>query len=230
MNWAIIVAAGKGLRMGRSTPKQFLGLGNLPIVGHTLKAFLQCREIARYILVVPAEDFSFCKKKILAPLDCYDRVELIPGGALRQDSVHNGLQSIGGQDEDIVLIHDGVRPFVQQACIHACIKGAELYGACIAAIPAFDTLKKVKSNQITQTLPRDEIRMAQTPQAFRLSLIREAHTMARQKKIHGTDDAMLVEKSGHRVTIVDGDRYNIKITTPEDLEIAAALLNRRLNT
>jgi 2-C-methyl-D-erythritol 4-phosphate cytidylyltransferase len=151
-------------------------------------------------------------------------VNLVGGGAERQDSVFIGLKAIKS-DDGIVLIHDGVRPFVRQEHIVACIKGGAAHGACILGIPAFDTVKKVNStNEITQTLKRDALWLAQTPQAFQLKLIKKAHEAAKQEGFIGTDDASLVERLGEVVKIIPGSRRNIKITNQEDLKLAHALL------
>ena len=148
---------------------------------------------------------------------------LIAGGVERQDSVYNGLKAVDS-DGGIVLIHDGVRPFVRQEHLVACINGAAELGACILGIPAFDTVKKVNAtNEITQTLKRDKLWLAQTPQAFQLKLIIKAHEAAKQEGFIATDDASLVERLGEIVKIIPGNRGNIKITNQEDLKLAQAL-------
>jgi 2-C-methyl-D-erythritol 4-phosphate cytidylyltransferase len=151
-------------------------------------------------------------------------VTVVAGGDHRQTSVMNGLHSIPDKD-GIVLIHDGVRPLVTQTLISACIDGARKWGACIPAIEAFDTLKKVRSDgSIEQTVPRQRIVLAQTPQAFRLALIRKAHETAARSGWLATDDASLLEQIGAAVYVVDGSRSNVKVTRPEDIALAEAYL------
>ena len=222
--YAIIVAAGKGLRMQDSKRKQYKLLGDKPILAHTLMAFNRCEPIDHIILVLPAEDIEFCRKEIIPVAHMDKETRLVIGGAQRQDSVYNGLQAIES-DDGIVLVHDGVRPFVRQKHLLACIKGAHQHGACIIGLPAFDTVKQVnENNQIVQTRQRDTLWLAQTPQAFALKLIKKAHAAAKQDGFSGTDDASLVERLGATVKIIPGSRSNIKITDQEDLLLARAIL------
>jgi 2-C-methyl-D-erythritol 4-phosphate cytidylyltransferase len=224
MVYAIIVAAGKGLRMQDSKRKQFKVLDGKPLLAHTLIAFDCCDPIDRILLVLPEEDIEFCRQEILPAADIQKETELIAGGARRQDSVYNGLAAIKN-DHGIVLIHDGVRPFVRQEHLLACIEGAHKQGACILGLPAFDTVKQVNAKkEIVQTRPRDTLWLAQTPQAFQVKLIKKAHASARQDGFSGTDDASLVERLGETVKIIPGSHSNIKITHPEDLQLARALL------
>lgn len=214
---ALIVAAGQGKRMGADLPKQYLKLAGKPIVFHTLKGFDRCTPITRIILTAPEADLEYCQNEIIGPANLHKPVTLVTGGVRRQDSVFNGLNTMAAS-EGIVLIHDGVRPFFSNELINACITGADKYGACIPAIPVFDTLKRVDSkNSIRTTLPRDQLYMAQTPQTFRLPLIIKAHAEALRQGWQATDDASLVENMGEPVHIVQGVRENLKITTPEDL-------------
>lgn len=220
---AIIVAGGKGLRMKETTRKQYLLLGDRPILTHTLAVFDTCDAVNEIFLVIPEPDFDFCRGHILSFFK--KEIRLVPGGKERQDSVYNGLSALDS-DTDIVLIHDGVRPFVQQEQIRACIRCAELSGACILGIPAFDTLKQIAdSGHIESTLSRDKIWLAQTPQAFRYDLILAAHESARAAGYAGTDEASLLERMGKKVKIISGSRYNIKITAPEDLKLAEAIIS-----
>jgi len=228
-SWAVIVAGGSGLRMKHRLRKQYLLLGNQPVLSHTLQAFINCKEINAICLVVPQDDIDFCRQNILphfALCTLHFALTLVSGGKERQDSVYNALCAIDAAAEDIVLIHDGVRPFVSSELISACIAGASEFGACIPGISAFDTLKQVgESGYIEKTLDRQKIRLAQTPQAFRYDLIRKAHEAARHDGIIGTDDASLTERLGHRVKLIPGTRLNIKITSPEDLILAKAILS-----
>lgn len=221
--YAIIVAAGKGLRLKGALRKQYIALDGIPILRHTLNKFDSCEQVNQIIVVAPKEDLDFCRNEILMSPKLQKDVHLVAGGAERQDSVFIGLNAIE-TDDGIVLIHDGVRPFVRQSHLAACINGAAEFGACILGIPAFDTVKKVSStNVITQTLIRDNLWLAQTPQAFQLKLIKKAHETAKQEGFIGTDDASLVERLGEVVKIIPGSRSNIKITDQEDLELAQAL-------
>ena len=221
--YAIIVAAGKGLRLKGALRKQYITLDGIPILRHTLNKFDSCEQVNQIIVVAPKEDLDFCRNEILISAKLQKDVHLVAGGAERQDSVLSGLNAIESED-GIVLIHDGVRPFVRQSHLVACINGAAEFGACILGIPAFDTVKKVSStNEITQTLKRDNLWLAQTPQAFQLKLIKKAHETAKQEGFIGTDDASLVERLGEVVKIIPGSRSNMKITDQEDLELAQAL-------
>lgn len=221
---AIIVAAGKGIRMGDAARKQYIVLDGIPLLTRTLGLFNQCDRIDRIILAVPVDDMDFCRDEILPAGGMHKEIHLVGGGARRQDSVYNCLETIDTND-GIVLIHDGVRPLLKMEHLIACINGAEKYGACILGIPAFDTVKHVNpQNEITRTQQRDTLWLAQTPQAFQLKLIKEAHQKARQDGFSGTDDASLVERLGTVVKIIPGSRSNIKITDPEDLKLANAIL------
>ena len=225
---AIIVAAGKGTRLQGSLPKQYLPLAGLPILAHTLAVWGKCESVVQIYLVVPRDDFDFCREHILDRIRLAAGVHLVAGGARRQQSVYRGLEQVD-PGCSIVVIHDGVRPFVPPGRISACIKGAQQFGACILGIPAYDTLKQVDaSGNIVKTTARDAIWLAQTPQAFRYDLIKAAHDQARLDGYQGTDDASLVERLGQPVRIIHGSRSNLKITTKEDLEMARALVNKKL--
>ncbi|MBI9083788.1 MAG: 2-C-methyl-D-erythritol 4-phosphate cytidylyltransferase [Desulfobacterales bacterium] len=225
MTTAIIVAAGKGLRMKRCRPKQFLPLAGRPILSSTLAAFNACPQIRRIVLVVPAADFDFCRGHVLP--DAVPRVGvcLVAGGLRRQDSVYNGLSAMDDGDPDrVVLIHDGVRPFVTPSLICACIDAAREFGACVPCVSLQDTVKRIGDDDtVVRTLDRGSLRLAQTPQAFHFALIRSAHEQARRDNYLGTDDASLVERLGSPVRMIEGSRTNVKITTAEDLAMAEAL-------
>jgi len=225
MIYAIIVAAGQGIRMSNTVRKQYIALDGIPILSRTLGAFDRCDLIDQIIVVVPKDDIDYCRNEIIPAADMKKEVILVVGGERRQGSVYNGLKSIES-DDGIVLIHDGVRPFVSPEHLFACIKGAQKHGACILGIPAFDTVKHVNAkNEIIETRKRDTLWLAQTPQAFQLELIRRAHEIAKQEGFTGTDDASLVERLGGIVKIIPGSRNNIKITNQEDLKLAQAILN-----
>ena len=223
---AVIVAAGKGLRMQDTLRKQYLPLAGLPILAHTLNTFDDCDPVDQIYLVIPPDDFEYCRENILNRIKSVANLHMIAGGTRRQESVYNGLQKIDPVCK-IVIIHDGVRPFVQDDQITGCINGARKFGACILGIPAYDTLKQVnKSGNIVDTIARDTIWLAQTPQAFRYELIKKAHEQARIDGYQGTDDASLVERMGAAVKIHPGSLSNIKITTKEDFKIAQAITEK----
>lgn len=221
---AIIVAGGSGFRMKAGIRKQYLNLGKLPIISRTILSIDACLEIKNIYLVVPEEDFVFCKESIISVIRTEADIHLVSGGKIRQESVYNGLTAIS-DSSGIVLIHDGVRPFVTVDQIKSCIKGAEAYGACILGIPVSDTIKYTDNvGNIVQTHDRNLMWLAQTPQAFQIHLIRKAHEFATLKDFRGTDDASLLEFMGKPVKIIPGSIFNIKITNPEDLLMAQALI------
>ena len=225
---AIIVAAGKGVRMNASTRKQYLHLGRIPIILHTVLLFDACPAITAIFLVVPPSDKPYCKELLARLPDRKKTCRIVTGGNSRQASVYQGLLAVekAGMANEIVAIHDGVRPLVKPNQVESCIAVARSKGACILAVPVPDTLKQIKkgTTDIAETLPRDDIWLAQTPQAFQYDIIRSAHDRALEAHFSGTDDAMLVERMGIPVSVVSGSRYNIKITTREDLALAEALL------
>jgi len=221
---AIIVAAGKGTRMQDTQRKQYLSLAGLPILTRTLVVFDKCELVEQIVVVIPQDDFNFCRENILEPAGLAAKILLAPGGRRRQDSVFNGLKAVD-PGCSIVAIHDGVRPFLQVDQLVECIEGARESGACIMGVPACETLKQVDaSDHIIRTLKRDDVWLAQTPQTFHYDLIRNAHERARVEGYSATDDACLVERLGKAVKMVTGSRHNIKITIPEDLEMARYIL------
>ncbi len=223
---AVILACGKGTRMETSIAKQYLILKGCPIIVHTLRIFASCVRIKNIYLVVPEKDMDYCKVKILDFYGFTDRVRLVAGGVRRQDSVYNALTQISDADKNIVVIHDGVRPFVTNEQIIKTIDKAAQYGSCILAVSAFDTIKKVKSDCfIEKTIDRKNLYIAQTPQSFQYHIIKNAHEEARELGFLGTDDASLLEWLGFNVKIATGSQLNIKITTPEDLILAEAIFS-----
>ncbi len=220
---AIIVAAGSGSRLNRHQRKQYMPINKCPILGHTLRTFDRCPGISSIVLVVPETDFELCNESVINPLKLRKQPQLIAGGSFRQESVYNGL-SFFNDTKAIVVIHDGVRPFIEPDLISMVIDGANETGACIAAIPVQDTVKRVNQKHfITATVDRKTLWRSQTPQAFDLRLIRKAHERALKENIQGSDDAFLVERLGIPVKIIPGSRLNIKITTPADLDLAEAM-------
>jgi 2-C-methyl-D-erythritol 4-phosphate cytidylyltransferase len=224
MVYALIVAGGKGTRFSRQLPKQYVALAGVPILTRTLRAFDGCEAIDRLVVVVPAADIAFVRDALIAPADLRKAVSVVAGGPRRQDSVFNGLAAVP-PEAAVVVIHDAVRPLVTCETISACVDVARQHGACIVGLPVWDTLKRISAaGCIEATLPRERVWTAQTPQAFHAAVIRTAHERARREHLSATDDASLVEQMGAMVHLLLGSPRNIKITTEEDLFIAAALL------
>ena len=221
---AVVPAAGCGTRMGNETPKQFLQLGDVPLLVHVLRVFEASRTISEIIVVVPQDAVISCREDLLPPF-AFSKVSTVTaGGARRQDSVWNGLQSVDARTK-IIVVHDAVRPFVTGTMVEAVVDGARTHGAAIVAIPLHDTVKQVDPDgMIDATLDRQRLWSAQTPQAFDVELLREAHRSSQEAGVEATDDAFLVEQIGHRVAIVNGSPDNIKVTRPEDLVMGEAIL------
>ncbi|WP_442602700.1 2-C-methyl-D-erythritol 4-phosphate cytidylyltransferase [Paenibacillus sp. KN14-4R] len=222
----VVVAAGRGARMGTAESKQYLLLGGKPILAHTLARLDQMADINSIVLVVGQDDVARCQ----AYIEMYGFTKLrsedvIAGGLERQDSVRAGINQLPS-DVEWVLVHDGVRPFASEAHIAACWREAMKRDAAVLAVPVKDTIKVVNEQGGIQSTPdRRSLWAIQTPQAFRLSLLKEAHRLASEEGFVGTDDAMLVERLGVTVQVVESDYYNIKITTPEDLPWAEWILH-----
>ena len=219
LNIAVIAAAGAGTRMQSGRAKQMIELGGAPLLLHTLKRFEQCASVHEIVLVLQPDLTS----EVLAAISRYGLTKIkrvVAGGAERQDSVYRGLQVISADRAGIVVVHDAARPFVRPDEISAVIAKARAAGAALMAIPAVDTIKQIKTARVQRTLDRNRIYHAQTPQAFRFSMILEAYEKARADGFLATDDSQLVERLGHRVSIVEGSPINIKITRPFDLKIA----------
>jgi 2-C-methyl-D-erythritol 4-phosphate cytidylyltransferase len=226
---AIIVAGGKGQRMQSPQKKQYLELEKIPVLTRTLTVFESHEKICDIILVVPDEDKSYCRETILNPFGFKTPIHLVAGGSRRQDSVFNGLKKACELsplfNHTLVLIHDGVRPFVEKTLIDDCIARAMIKGACIPAVKITDTVKRVFADQqIDSTLDREFLYKAQTPQVFRLDLVLNAYSHAAATAFAGTDDASLMEHAGLPVVVTNGSLFNIKLTTPEDLFWARTLL------
>lgn len=223
---AVIVAAGDGVRMGTAQKKQYTMLGSRPVLAHTMSAFDNCDVIEEIFLVIAEKDYDLCQQEIIGTLELHKPVHLVSGGGSRQESVFNGLMATEGRFE-ILAIHDGVRPLIRIEKITQCVKTAEKHGGCILALPASDTVKTIDDeNRVVVTMKRHMIRMAQTPQAFYYNIILGAHVAAQKEDYAGSDDAELVEMCGEVVKVIPGDPGNIKITTPEDLKMAEALLGK----
>jgi 2-C-methyl-D-erythritol 4-phosphate cytidylyltransferase len=223
MNIAIIAAAGAGTRMASDRPKQFLLLAGTPVIFHTLRVFEQCDSIDEVIVVLPAEE-SAGFLSLAGKFGVRKLARVVPGGATRSDSVKRGLMAIRSATAEIVVVHDGVRPFVTVEEIDATIAAAKSDGAAILVAPVTDTIKQVDDEVVVKTLDRGTLRRALTPQCFRYELLREAYQKADVNDPSLTDESALVEQLGKRVSIVEGSARNIKITTAEDLAIAEAIL------
>ncbi|MBI5186088.1 MAG: 2-C-methyl-D-erythritol 4-phosphate cytidylyltransferase [Nitrospinae bacterium] len=221
---ALIPSAGSGLRMGGDTRKQYIHIHEKPITAHTLQRFQGLSEISQIILIVPVEDIPFCEREIVSRYNISKAVKVIAGGRERQDSVYNGIRALDG-DEDIVIVHDGVRPFATAEMIRESIRAASESGAAIVAIPAKDTIKSISSDGLVEkTVDRAKLWQVQTPQTFRRELLEEAYKKAMSEKFYGTDDSSLVERIDGRVMVVQGSEFNIKITTPRDLILAEGII------
>ena len=223
MNIAIIAAAGAGTRMASDRPKQFLLLAGTPVIFHTLKVFEECDSIDEVIVVLPAaESAGFLS--LAGKYGVRKVTRVVPGGATRADSVKRGLLAIRAATAEIVVVHDGVRPFVTVAEIDNTVAAAKSDGAAILVAPVTDTIKEVSGPRIVRTADRSVLRRALTPQCFRYELLREAYQHADVSDPSLTDESALVEQLGKPVSIVEGSARNIKITTAEDLLIAEAIL------
>lgn len=223
---AIILAGGSGKRMGTATNKQFLLLDNKPIIVRTLQIFEECRPVDGVYLVVNQKDLPIMQEEILETYKFNKVLKLVIGGRLRQDSVRNGLEAIENPC-DIVIIHDGARPFVSPSFIEKGIFLMEMFDAVISALPVKDTIKTVsKEGFVMKTLERDSLWNVQTPQTFKYDLIVKAYREGMNKKLYGYDDATFLEHMGKKVKVIEGSPYNIKITTPEDLIIAKGMLSQ----
>jgi 2-C-methyl-D-erythritol 4-phosphate cytidylyltransferase len=224
---AIIVAAGKGKRMEKNINKQYILLRDKPVIAYTLEVFERVELIDEVILVVGEGEIGYCQKEIINRYKIKKVSAVIAGGKERKDSVNRGLSAVK-PDCKIVVVHDGARPFITEDIIEASIKEAERWGAAAAAVPVKDTVKRVNRNmEVMGTLIREELWAVQTPQTFHFILLKEAYGQEIADLWNITDDAMLVERLGHKVKIFKGAYENIKITTPEDLDIAEGILKRR---
>ena len=221
---AIIPAAGIGTRMRSASPKQFLTLEGSPIIVHTLRKFVQCKHIHKIIVPLRKSDVAHLES-LLEQEQLSNIVQLVPGGAHRQDSVYNGFKEIDDENA-VVVVHDAVRPFVEVESIEAILKEASEKGSAILAIPSVDTVKQIERNLVVATLPRDKIVLVQTPQAFRYQILREGFERAKIDHFHSTDESSLVERLGYEVSVLRGSERNIKITKPADLPLAELFIRK----
>ena len=221
---AVVPAAGSGSRMGTQVPKQFLLLAGIPMLGHALKVLEASQVVQSIVLVVGPGEEEYCRKAVVERLGIRKTAAIVTGGSERQDSVYSGILALS-PETDLVVIHDGARPLLSPEGLLAVIEAAAHYGAATLAVPVKDTVKMAAEDGfVSKTLPRGLLWLTQTPQAFRRDVILQAHRAAREVNYLGTDDAGLVERLGLPVKIVPGSYRNIKVTTPEDLIIASALI------
>ena len=213
--FAIIVAGGKGLRMGGDVPKQFLPIGGKPVLMHTIEAFREALDDVQIVLVLPAEQHDYWQK--LCKDHNFRSPELIAtGGETRFHSVKNGLALLPEDNEAVVGVHDGVRPFVSRDTIQRCFGTAAEGKAVVPVVPVVETLRQILPDGTSITRPRNEYRLVQTPQTFPLALLKRAYEQPYSESF--TDDASVVEAMGKEITMVEGNRENIKLTTPADLK------------
>ena len=218
-DYVIIVAGGKGLRMGTDIPKQFLPIGGKPVLMRTLERFREYSANLNIILVLPKAQQAYWQE-LCKEYDFNVEYLLADGGETRFHSVQHGLALIPDDAEGVVGVHDGVRPFPSIEVIRRCYEEAREKGAVIPVIPVVETIRHIKDGT-SMTVPRDEYRLVQTPQTFNIQLLKAANRQPYNDNF--TDDASVVETYGHPITLVDGNRENIKITTPYDLKIAESL-------
>lgn len=217
--YAIIVAGGKGLRMGQDLPKQFISVAEKPILMHTLDAFHRVNPEIILILVLPKEQFEYWTA--LCELYNFSTPhEVTEGGATRFHSVKNGLKLV--PSDSLVAVHDGVRPFVSASVIEEAYHGAARHGGVIPVIDMVDSVRRIDETQESHPVDREKLKLVQTPQVFQSNLLHEAYQLPYDKLF--TDDASVFEAAGHTVRCIPGNRENIKITTPFDLLIAEALI------
>ena len=228
--FVILPAAGLGTRMAGPQPKQFLSLGGVPILIHSLRAFASVEQVTAIYVAVRKPEMERVEAQV-AEYGFADRVRVVEGGDSRQESVAHALAALPAEPDDIVLVHDAVRPLIDAATIERTIDAVKEHGAAIVGLPAVDTIKQVERaahySLITATIPREFVVLAQTPQGFRYGLLQSAFAEATQDGFVGTDEASVVERAGHPVAVVPGTQVNLKITQAGDLELAEFYLRQR---
>ncbi|MGM0470756.1 MAG: 2-C-methyl-D-erythritol 4-phosphate cytidylyltransferase [Bacillota bacterium] len=224
---AVVPAAGQGSRMNSKLNKQYLSLLDKPVVAHTIETLENCDLINEIIVVACADEIDYCKQEVIKQYNCSKVSKVISGGASRQQSVYQGLQAVN--EADYVLVHDGARPLITESILQQAIKEVKINKAVGVAVPVKDTIKIVdEEGYVVQTPNRDQLWAIQTPQVFAYQLIMKAYQQAAAQKITATDSSQLVEEFGQRVKLVQGSYENLKVTTPEDLIIAEAIMQRRI--
>ncbi|MGD0437903.1 MAG: 2-C-methyl-D-erythritol 4-phosphate cytidylyltransferase [Bryobacteraceae bacterium] len=232
----ILPAAGLGTRMGRAVPekagtsrKQFMLLDGSPILLHTIRKFVSSTAVAEIVVALRADDLEWVRD--LLAVERFDTpVRLVEGGDSRQESVENALATLSGGDADLVAVHDAVRPFIEYSLLEKVFAEAAETGAAIVGIVPVDTVKQVRRNKIRQTIPRERLVLAQTPQVFRFDLLKQAFAKAREDNFAGTDESSLVERLDQvEVSVVPGSDRNIKITKPSDMDLARLFLAEEMS-
>ena len=228
--FVILPAAGLGTRMAGPQPKQFLSLNGLPILIHSLRAFAAVKRVTAIYVAVRATEIERVEAQI-TEYGLADRVRVVEGGDNRQESVSHALSALAADPDDIVLVHDAVRPLIDAATIDRTIDAVIEFGAAIVGLPAVDTIKQVERTArgalVTSTIPREFVVLAQTPQGFRFGLLQKFFAEATADGFVGTDEASVVERAGLPVAVVHGSQVNLKITQPGDLELAEFYLRQR---
>ncbi len=223
---AVIPSAGKGRRLG-FRKKPYLMLNGKPVLAHTLSAFERCALVQAVVVVAAPSDLEYCREKVVERYGFKKVIAVVEGGRERQDSVRNAVDTLGDEWE-IVVVHDGARPLVVPSLIERAVNAARECGGAITAVRPKDTIKEVDgSGRVKRTIARETLVSVQTPQAFRLDLLRRAYREAARQGFTGTDDSTLVERLGERVAVVVGSYENIKITTEEDIAVAELILRSR---
>ena len=213
--------------MGKAVAKQFLPLGDRPLLAHTLLAFQRSSDVDEIIPILAEDEMEHCLRDVIEAFRITKVRTLVAGGKERQDSVFNGIQKLE-KDAEVVLVHDGVRPFVTGGMIRECVEIARHGGCAAVGVPLKDTIKEVDGHgMVVTTLDRSRLWAIQTPQAFPAAVLRDAYGQAYRNRLSGTDDAMLVERTGTPVKVIMGSYENIKITTPEDMVLAEEILKGR---
>lgn len=220
---AVVPAAGRGRRLGEKKDKVFISLGNKPILFYTLKALENSKLINEIILVVGSRHLDYTKNVFLPKFQFTKVSKVISGGRTRAISVSKGL-SLLSQDTDLVLIHDGARPFIDKYIIEKTIMEARRSGAAISGVPVKSTVKRVRGKKVEETVERRGLWEIQTPQVFKKDILLRCYRKFGENKFSPTDDAQVLERCGYKVKVVEGKSSNIKITTPEDLMLAKAIL------
>lgn len=226
MDYAIILAGGKGLRMGSDIPKQFLPIGGMPVLMRTIKQFRAYSRELRIILVLPQAQQEYWRQ-LCDEYHFEEDYQTANGGSTRFHSICNGLMLIPDDEQGVVAVHDGVRPFPSVEVIGSCFEAARKHGAAIPVVPVIETIRHLSGengNEASVTVPRADYRLVQTPQAFDIQLHKRAYRQPFSEQF--TDDASVVESIGHDITLVEGNRENIKITTPFDIIIAEAIIRK----
>jgi 2-C-methyl-D-erythritol 4-phosphate cytidylyltransferase len=228
--FVILPAAGLGTRMAGPQPKQFLALNGLPILIHSLRAFASVERVTAIYVAVRASEIERVQAQV-AEYQLSARVRVVEGGDSRQESVSHALTALPAGPDDLVLVHDAVRPLIDAATIDRTIDAVLEHGAAIVGLPAIDTIKQVERTAhgalVTSTIPREFVVLAQTPQGFRYGLLQKAFAEATADGFVGTDEASIVERAGLPVAVVHGSQVNLKITQPGDLELAEFYLRQR---